>query len=585
MKRSWGRWGLLVLGVTVVWACGGGGDGGSAPASPIGGTITTDNFVIPAGESRILNADLVVKASASIKIDGTLQVPPGYSFALFSDGPTSISGDIVAIDAQRSNRATGDGGGGAVDGSNVTLSGQISLHNGQGFNLTASGPAGKLTINGSIRAGYGTPGDEASPGGNGGSIEVGTTAAINYANGLGRTNSQAFQEIEVNAGAVLTAGLGGVGGEDPVGSDQGTTLFGTGTAGGNGGSVRLACPGKLVFNGKAQAGDGGPGGGTGVAFPSGKDGVAPGAKGEGVSITTGAGGGGGSVTLAGNPVSGTGKKYRGLGVYGGGAYATPGAGGPGGNGGDVTILVGSKGADGVGDPVARQPGKPWFTLMDGAGGDGLLPGTPGGDGSKAVFRQAGGGVPAIFAINADGFGNGGRGASGCLEIPFSAGGKGGNATAIDTGGSTVVPLLTNSLIGGDGGSGNPGGDGGTGPGGHGVQGVPCNQTELYVVLDYALGGLAVQQAVPVSWFENVHVAFPEFPVTETQGCASYHLHGNQGAQVFVTDKSASPPVRYGPFNDPNHLKCGFGRVVVRDKRPLPPNLQASLDPGQSCCGQ
>lgn len=586
MRSGWGRLGLAGIGLCVIWACGGGGGSSSPAATPIGGTITTDNFVIPAGEARVLNANLVVNASASIRIDGTLQVPPGMTFALFSDGPTSITGDIVAVDGQPSARTTGDGGGGAVDGSNVTLNGQISLHKGQGFNLTASGPGGKLTINGSITAGDGTPGDETTSGGNGGSIEIGTAAAVAYANGLGRTNSQPFQEIEVNAGATLTGGKGGIGGDDPVGSDQGTTLFGTGSAGGNGGSIHLACPGKLVFNGTAQAGDGGEGGGTGIAFPSGKDGVGPGDKGENISITTGFGGGGGSVTLSGSPVSGSGKKYRGLGAFGGGAYASPGNGGPGGSGGDVTFLVGSKGPDGIGDPVSRQLLKPWFTLNRGAGGEGLLLGTPGGNGSKAVFRQAGGGIPQIGAIRVDGFGSGGRGASGCIEFPFVAGGKGGNATAIDTGGSPVVPVLTVSLIGGDGGSGNPGGDGGTGPGGNGARGVPCNQTELYVVLDYALGGLAVQQTVPVSWFENVHVAMPEFPVTDTQGCASYHLHGNQGAQVFVTDNSKNPPVRYGPFNDPNRFKCGFGRVIVRAKGPLPPGLSAATaQAAGGCCGE
>jgi hypothetical protein len=100
MKRTVRAMSLGTAAIFVGLGCGGSGSNSSNNGGPgMGGNITTTSFVIPAGTAQTVTSNLVVHASKSIEIDGTLLIPSGVNVSLFSNGPLTIKGSIAPAPA------------------------------------------------------------------------------------------------------------------------------------------------------------------------------------------------------------------------------------------------------------------------------------------------------------------------------------------------------------------------------------------------------------------------------------------------------------------------------------------------------
>lgn len=574
----------------LILACGGGG-GGSGGAIPIGGTIDTDNFVIAAGETRVLTSNLKVHTTNSIRIDGTLQVPAGMSFELTSDKDATIGGKIIGDPAAPpGKRPTGDGSTyGDVNGINVRFSGSVSLRRGDKFYCYATGPGGSLVIARSsfMHAGNGFDSDSTDqPGGAGASVEIGSAAAQTHGVALGHAGATAFDTITIEEGAHVYAGDGGMGASDHRGKQDGDQLRGEASAGGRGGDINIFAKVSIAMNGRLKAGDGGRAGAIAEDFPAAQDGYFYQQQGQTITAISGRGGDGGNCSVLSPATTGTGKKFRGNGAYGGFITVSPGNGGESGHGGDANLYVGRKGADGSGDDDQFLPPIPRVVVQNGGnGGAGILAGHTGGNGGHLVIRQLDGLVDEPCNVQVISSFNGGAGADGCIYPPYRAGAVGGTAFDDVYDMITAEPDYQESLVGGDGGFGNGPAKGGTGPLGNGLDGKPCSEATLVVVLDERTGPFPAGSRIPAAWFVNTHIALPETPVTEDHGCVEYHLHGNPSTvpNVFLIDKrDPDHPESYGPLTDPRKNFCGFGPVRVGTPSFDLPNRETIAK--QDCCG-
>jgi len=588
MNRGWGRVGMAGLGLCVILACGGGGGDASSGAIPIGGVITTDNFVIPVGVVRIVNANLKVVASKSIRIEGTLQVPPAYDVDLYSNGPLDVSGEIQSPSTPGPSRRPLDLGGGMnLTGRTVTISNSVLLGEGQNLYASASGPGGTLTITcREIRAGFGRDAENSSEdGGRGGSVELGSANAQLYAQShYGHSSATGFDNVSIAAETRVRAGSGGHGWDDTIGHQDGQDLRGQATSGGTGGDVTVFGKVSVHNDGTLKAGDGGDAGSIPDAFPGGRDGFNYLEAGQSVIGTSGNGGSGGSCLVLSPTKTGSGKAYRGHGMFGGSIDISAGTGGESGPGGDTSAYLGRQGAEGTGDDDGISPLPPTIKIYDsGNGGHGIATGRPGGRGGKISLRQVLSPNDEKCLVTIHNSGNGGDGASGCVYPPYRAGAPGGDAQAMVVSDLTAPDMVVSySLYGGDGGSGSGPGPGGIGPSGNGRVGKSCSETALYVILDYAYGPFRAGDQIPYSWITNAHIGQPELPVTVAHGCAYYHIHADAGKGVYITDYSGETPVQYGPFDDPNPNHCGFGVVIAKGKQPEPGVAHSEPSP---CCGQ
>jgi hypothetical protein len=583
---------ILVAALLPALLIGCGGGGGENVGPDLGGTLDVTNFAIPAGTRQTVTSDLVVKATDSIDIAGTMIVKPGVSVALLSDNRLTISGSVESEGAASSAVITSRGreGGGdnfVIRAGDTQLSGTIRVD--KNVYGCGHGDNAKLTLTGTLATLPGAKGkDRTDDGDAASSIEIGTAGAASVIEQKGRTCSQ-IAIIDIRAGSSLTAGAGGDGFDDKDGVQTGGDRTFTCTSGGKGGAIALQAV-DIIGNGTVKGGEGGRGGLCSLVGPRSLDGLTPGAKGGSVTMTLGDGGNGGDVTLTGS-ISGTLPVASGPGRGGNAGRGFPwaGDGGPGGDGGDMAIKVGIKGASGSGAGTA--PPAAFAALIQGDGGNGgdsEDPNMPGGKGGTLTITERLGrpvelNGQSYIGDDLTGALNGGFGFNGCAVVPQVKGTRGGDA------GNVVSPVAIQprkSQKGGDGGDGTQPALGGTGgsQGGNkvGADGragevcsfVPPAGTQpgfLAVSFDDAqiLPNLVPGDVVPLCRIRFGHLSAAE-PITEETGCNSMHLHARAGSGGIVVrwqepDLIERSIIRWGtsrPLTDKNPKKCGYGKLVV-----------------------
>ncbi|HWD41114.1 MAG TPA: hypothetical protein VG944_19860 [Fimbriimonas sp.] len=464
----------------VVLGCGGGG--GSSPAAGLSGIVNTADFSIPAGTTRTVTGDLQINSTGAIEIDGTLVVPQGVSVTLISGGPLSIKGNIKASAATTAS-VTERGGGGAptfsIGGPSISVSGGISLPIGTTALVCTRG-AGSVTISGI----YTPPGkdskDQSLPGGDGGAIEIGTPAAIEFANEKGETDAAAPATILVSG--LVSAGSGGRGFTDTKGVNDGTTITAHASNGGNGGDVTMVATTSITVGGSVYAGDGGDGGDCTVTAP---DQTSPHKKGINVVGTTGDGGNGGSISMTPAP---SGANIRaGHKGWPGSAKLVAGKGGSGdGDGGDATVIGGDMGKDGTGATPAQEAPVETYILTGGKGANAEDAAENGGKGGSVTLSgKTGGAIPQPTTNPLMNAGAGGDGFGACGAAKQTPGSNGGAAGKIVIHG---LRYTAGTVKGGDGGDGDGPGTGGAAAtddagktvGKPGNPGKSCGGTGLHV---------------------------------------------------------------------------------------------------------
>lgn len=478
----------------------------SAPS--IGGIVNTKTFVVKSGTTVKVSKNVAIFASGSVTIAGTLIVPRGISVAFFTPSFTLAGRIATAVNKKWS---------GEVDDLlsachvRIELAGSWTLGAGDNLGITSSvkprsNPKNSCTVSIDNPSASGivlTPGtnggtDKKRPNGeNGGWIEIGSPQAIRATRALAKKDNHAklaaYPPDQVTISGSLAAGGGGAGKSDNSGKMIGGTYTFKATNGGIGGSVHVVA-GTLSAAG-IQAGSGGSGGQLMLDFsPSSIDGTLSSPDGKPLSVTMGAGGGGGAVQiaakLAGSPIACAGNGgspspirsyYLGNNV---GIVAGDGFGGPPypttsgtSTGGDATLVLGAPGKKGPGsDGACTSPPKDGaYTPIWFAGGRGsawlsmyAMPGAsvPGGTGGtltivppKHVTMSSLAKYGLSFFVDA--FGTGGNSLIACNQVPGIPGGNGG--TFHDNGLVRFVSNRSGSYAGGfNGGAGSDGSPPGAG---------------------------------------------------------------------------------------------------------------------------
>lgn len=245
----------IVSALVLLCACGGGSGG-------LRGTIRTAQYTVPAGETRTLSGDLVVRSTGSIVIDGTLRVPVGMSLALLADGDLTIRGKIEAAPSRaRDTRQTPEPAAAVLysgGGMSIETRGEVS----PGATILAVAANQDIKIDGTLAPGDAPDGtSQTDPGDDGHDVEIGTDRAIAHLRdklGLGTVKPR-----HVTITGTLRGGHGGDGFDDANGRLSGRDLIVQGTDGGDGGDVRISRTG--LINGTYKGGNGGQGGDAGTA--------------------------------------------------------------------------------------------------------------------------------------------------------------------------------------------------------------------------------------------------------------------------------------------------------------------------------
>jgi hypothetical protein len=465
-----------------LWGCGSGTpeSPGSGSGTPIGGQMNVANFTLPAGTTRTATSDLTINASGNIRIDGTLLISPGVSVALLAKGATTITG-VIMPDSSAAARSrvvspgrTRDDGGHplVIDGENITISNEntgdglitLSPPPGEDLLIATDDNEGTVTISREIHL---VRADDASSttenGGNGGSIEIGTSKAIQAVKAKGSSAADMPASIVV-VRSNLSAGTAGKGFTETAGTLQGGVLMLHGTTGGNGGNILFTAAQSVKHITKAGGNqwlstDGGEGGSVGTFdhILHAPDGTQPGQKGADVNFATGDGGNAGKVVVTAPTTDLRLNKYNGQMGGTGRVYLSAGNGGPGGDGGSIIGTVGT------GSLYA------WVFSNGGNGGNSADRAHPGGNGGTISLSSTRGNVniTILSSVEITNCGNGGKGFNGCAS--GGNGTDGGSAGKIAATGLTLtfngikLPSrlnITSSFVPGSGGDGTPAGKAG-----------------------------------------------------------------------------------------------------------------------------
>jgi hypothetical protein len=431
------------------------GPGGSAPSRSatgavrrpdrvVEGVIKTNAWAVPSNETwSVGSTGLIVYATKSITIDGTLQVASGARFALFA--PYFRIVGKIAPSPSGTVRTAGQPAHDVINscdfqaGSAASVGASpIALPPGDGLYVSASAGRCNFKIFGFVVTGNGRTGNvsivRVRDGEPGGDIEFGTVDANNYANlitkQIGETSAHTHQIDSLAVDGKIAAGSGGNGADQLEGVyDHLTDSWGFAPHdGGAGGSVSFDIFQFTTIaygNFYAEGGKGGNGGGIGTADANGIP-TAPNAA--GLYIYQAAGGPGGSVdvypSVKGMPpisVGGGGGNASQVSASTGSGWNTLG-----GLGGDLHLFLAAPGKGGTNDAGVRASNGvfPSMTFAGGNGGSGA-PGAAGGPGGSFHLKRPADVPalpPAVFFFN--GF-NGGAGGAACGHYG-PMGGPGGN---------------------------------------------------------------------------------------------------------------------------------------------------------------
>ncbi|MBV8435020.1 MAG: hypothetical protein JO029_12140 [Candidatus Eremiobacteraeota bacterium] len=507
------------------------------PNATLGGVVNEETFSVPAGKAFTVRENLYVFASKSATVDGALIVYPGVTVAFIT--PSFTLGKTALL-RWETFPAAGNAPSpmpNVVSACNVFVAGDAQWIPGGGVNLelSASGkpPEGqhclvvfqsgvKLALEHGLNGSHYADGN----GGNGGSIEIGSTKAIEDADAIakahGHSDISASRPDTLNLGISLIAAPGGTGKSvSKVPARKGTTYSVIAGTGGKGGKIDVTV-GKIVGNDvRVQAGSGGDGGyvyeerigwkldGTASSPDASDIEVTMGAGGEGgdISVTTKKpkpksfvetpGDGGNASTLVLDGVEGQFAAGAGYSVLSKTPLTT-------GHGGSATINLALGGERGTNGKKGQIPSIEFF---GGTGGNtppaylyGVAPGTlvKGGDGgSLTLVLPKGSNAKDVvktwgLKVTIGGFGSGGSSwlapvQGGFCPTPPPAGVDGGNAGAWHDNGlfEAMYPnggtAWGTGFAGGNGSAGTPPGNGGTGGktdggfalGAAGAQGKQC----------------------------------------------------------------------------------------------------------------
>jgi hypothetical protein len=459
-----GRALAISLSCAVGMLCGCGGSGSAGPdIGPLSGTINTDNFVIPEGQTRTAVGDVRVISSGAIDIRGTLLIKDGVNVALFAGEDLNITGNVAGIPSEARARSR-EGEGDVVfvgTGRNVNIKGTATPPPGHDVALGTSS-TGQITISGSIRTSDGRNGlTRGKAGENGGSIHIGSPSAKVIAAEHGQT--EFLTPVKVVVDATLRTGMGGRGGGDESGEVGENILFLTPGDGGIGGDIFIGAdrivirPGIDLITGR--------GGDGGNASGDARDGTLPGEAGQSVVVRQGDPGTGGYVSFIGDTPASQAHWVYGEGGVRGTLNIHVGNGGPGGKGGSIAIYSERPGWGGK--PRQLRPVEEWPTarLTGGNGGNSSSPSASGGD-SGALALHINNAEMERFPIRVlvlENAFSGGAGFNGCAESPETAGTNGGDAVNA-TLARVPFEVTGRAFSGGVGGDGNVLA-GGPGPGG------------------------------------------------------------------------------------------------------------------------
>ena len=488
----------MVAGVALAlvhYGCG--GNNGGAATADLSGTIQTDRFEVPAGQTQQVSGDTTVHSTGDIVVAGDLAVANDASLSLIADGNLIISGNVTSPDEPepeggdeaRAVTRQGEPKLVVLSGSTVTLGPTLqdpSTRIGAPLSsdlLIAVEDQGVVNIRDTALAGgtgkRGTtaaePGTETGAQG-GGNVEIGTVRANDAARAAGASGAGRPAAINVAVGATIRAGAGGWG-FSSTGRFEGRNRIMEAGDGAPGGDVILRADAievtaalDVAENAPVRGGQGGDGGDCRGAAINGRPNVLFGDNtvGGDARFTTGHGGMGGTVTLDGAVDSGSSGKFQsGDGGRAGDANVTAGDGGDGLSGGNSSGLLGRGGAPGVvdGNLIPGTAGRLGVIVIGGGNG-----------GTAASNQQNGGNGGFISLVNRDNAPaegqltirdacSGGDGFFGCLQQ--TNGTDGGNVNPVPLFepaslrmGNLVLGLVENSFNGGDGGDGTPPGNGG-----------------------------------------------------------------------------------------------------------------------------
>jgi len=547
----------------------------------------------------VVTDDLLVIAEEDIRIDGTLMFAPDVRIALSAGGTLRIGGTIQPLpdDAPAARARSGRSAERSAKGlasrdedddpfrenfifnaGIVEISDNANLEGAQGFAVSTIDDTGVVDISGILSGRDGANGiGPGERGGDGGNIQIGTQAALDSAAGLGLT---AARPALVRVSGRLASGGGGAGGNDFTGREEGRTLIAEGGDGGDGGGIGIAAFDIDLTGAIIDVRRGGAGGSVGrseapVHARDGEVFTGP----FDFQATSGNGGRGGSLILEGvNPVVGLPPGLSA--ARGGGAgsiFGAAGNGGPSENGADARLFVGVHGSAGEGPPPQNGTPDQFAQVMlsnGGNGGNGVDPEFPDGGSGGTVFIEGRDGRRAQIRtltepaetgkIVIEDYGNGGKGFVGCFFFRPLPGGSGGNAstqtdrserTALVVFGA-LVQLVDRCFSGGDGGDGDPGGSGGKGG---------LDDAANQIGADGQPGRLCPARGLPIDPEDLVDAAALGVQISPTQFCC---------------DPSGGLPQEVGTVNMTNLSLNDVSVFVLLDpNNPFP--LLGVIAPGQT----
>ena len=400
----------------------------------LSGLVEGEMLYIPEGNTVFASADLTLKSTGWLRIDGRL-VAQDVS-TLDSDSPNAPSITLIS-DSRITIRGIVQGGRG-LSFEGIPLEECMGLAGGDGSGVTISAPDVLLAATGAVFGGDGGQGGSGAVGGDGGSITV--AGAILSDHGL--TDSE---RLAVAQGIGYVSGNGGSGGHGHY------PLIDGGNGGDSGGIYReideAVSPSK---NGQAESPAQGPLLFNTTSCSNGVPGTTP------APSTGGVGGPGapGDNGTAGNHDGGNGGKGGDARAITGGTAGDAGDGGnccgePSGQGG-AGGLAASGGSASAGDGGTGGKGGDCYAGSQGSGGNGGAGGS-GGDatgGKGGRGGNGGDGVPPGSGASGGASGVGMGGNAGAGGAP-GTGTPSGNPGPLGTGGSSIAGGTGNSGSGGD----------------------------------------------------------------------------------------------------------------------------------------
>jgi Secretion system C-terminal sorting domain len=385
--------------------------------------VTLDGDIIgalPKGNNDAAN--VVIKARGTIRINGTIRLSDGGSWATAKPTDWAMGGSHKMATFLLATPAVGT---------------MVRLDGGNGGTLVLIAP--QIVFNNTAQVGNGGTGVQGGDGGNGGHIAL-------FSHYL----------VAMPAATTLTAGNGGDGG-------NGAQLYREGGKGGNGGTAAVLLTGTDGAHGANGTN------GTATAAPTGGSNGGGGGDETALNAVGGNGGNGGNggATFANSGQNGANGGEPGLGGNGIGSTGTAtanGGNGTGGNGGN-----GGSGSSGATEPTSSD-NRPRGGNSSNGGNGGIGVGGNGAAGTGCIQGTNGGNGTGGSGGNGGGGGNGGD----CPNCIFGGSGSiGGNAGygGNGTGGNGGNSAGCTALAGGTNGVGTGGMEGAYGTGGGGGIGI------------------------------------------------------------------------------------------------------------------